>query len=145
MIEINLFTGEYSFLSNFYLMPIYYEGHLANTLEHHFQAAKAINSNDRIKILQAVTPANAKRMGRMIERHPWWELKKLEVMTRLVRLKFNAHDELARKLLNTGTVELIEGNAWNDTYWGVCRGIGENHLGKILMRVRQELSRRGVT
>ena len=39
----------------------------------------------------------------------------------------------------TGDAELVEGNTWNDTYWGVCNGVGHNHLGKILMQVRQEL------
>lgn len=35
--------------------------------------------------------------------------------------------------------ELIEGNYWHDTYWGVCEGVGENHLGKLLMEIRNEL------
>ena len=34
---------------------------------------------------------------------------------------------------------LIEGNDWGDTFWGMTDGEGENHLGKILMRVRAEL------
>ena len=34
---------------------------------------------------------------------------------------------------------LIEGNEWGDTFWGTCDGIGENHLGKILMRIRNEM------
>ena len=36
-------------------------------------------------------------------------------------------------------MELIEGNVWNDTFWGVCNGKGHNHLGKILMKVRDEI------
>jgi predicted NAD-dependent protein-ADP-ribosyltransferase YbiA (DUF1768 family) len=36
-------------------------------------------------------------------------------------------------------VELIEGNWWGDTYWGVCNGVGENHLGKLLMKIRDYL------
>uniref|UniRef100_UPI00345E83CD NADAR domain-containing protein n=1 Tax=uncultured Duncaniella sp. TaxID=2768039 RepID=UPI00345E83CD len=46
---------------------------------------------------------------------------------------------LAEKLIATGDAELVEGNYWHDTVWGVCDGVGENHLGKILMRVREEL------
>lgn len=34
---------------------------------------------------------------------------------------------------------LVEGNNWNDTFWGVCRGRGENNLGRILMKVRSEV------
>lgn len=43
------------------------------------------------------------------------------------------------RLLATGSAELIEGNVWNDTFWGVCRGRGQNHLGRILMEVRDGL------
>jgi predicted NAD-dependent protein-ADP-ribosyltransferase YbiA (DUF1768 family) len=32
-----------------------------------------------------------------------------------------------------------EGNTWNDRFWGVCRGSGLNHLGRILMEVRAEV------
>ncbi|MGM9605038.1 MAG: hypothetical protein ACI3XG_08225 [Faecousia sp.] len=36
---------------------------------------------------------------------------------------------------------LEEGNTWHDTFWGVDAKTrdGENHLGRILMRVRQDL------
>lgn len=42
-------------------------------------------------------------------------------------------------LATSGNEELVEGNNWNDTYWGVCKGVGENHLGKILIRIRDGL------
>jgi predicted NAD-dependent protein-ADP-ribosyltransferase YbiA (DUF1768 family) len=42
-------------------------------------------------------------------------------------------------LLETGDAELIEGNDWGDTFWGVCGGKGNNFLGKLLMEVRKEL------
>lgn len=41
-------------------------------------------------------------------------------------------------LLKTGDEELVEGNTWGDTFWGVCKGKGRNELGKILMKVREE-------
>lgn len=46
--------------------------------------------------------------------------------------------DLNAKLQETGDAELIEGNYWGDRFWGVCDGVGENHLGKLLMRVRSE-------
>ena len=52
---------------------------------------------------------------------------------------------LAQKLIEmTGNSTLIEGNWWNDRFWGVDSktGIGENHLGKLLMELRAELVRR---
>ena len=56
----------------------------------------------------------------------------------IVRNKFIPNDDLMEKLIATGNAELIEGNWWKDTYWGVCDGIGENKLGKILMQIRKE-------
>ena len=47
------------------------------------------------------------------------------------------------KLLATGDAQLEEGNTWGDRIWGVYQGQGDNRLGKILMKVREELRRGG--
>lgn len=60
-------------------------------------------------------------------------------MTRVVRAKFTQHEILGNLLCRTGNAKLIDGNAQNDTFWGVCNGIGKNNLGKILMQIRNEL------
>ena len=52
-----------------------------------------------------------------------------------------AHPGVREQLLVTGDVGPVEGNNWNDRFWGVCRGKGENQLGKILMKVRSELAK----
>ncbi|NGT90448.1 NADAR family protein [Clostridium perfringens] len=57
----------------------------------------------------------------------------------VVKEKFKPNKELRRKLIATGDKYLEEGNTWNDTYLGVCKGKGRNMLGKILMRVRSEI------
>jgi predicted NAD-dependent protein-ADP-ribosyltransferase YbiA (DUF1768 family) len=54
------------------------------------------------------------------------------------RQKFKAL-RLANALLATGQAQLVEGNTWNDTYWGVCHGEGLNVLGMLLMQVRADL------
>jgi len=59
-------------------------------------------------------------------------------MEELLKLKFSQH-YFRQQLIDTGDEELVESNTWNDTYWGVCRGIGQNHLGKLLMKVRSKL------
>jgi predicted NAD-dependent protein-ADP-ribosyltransferase YbiA (DUF1768 family) len=64
---------------------------------------------------------------------------KLTVMETCVRYKFSQNTDLRAELIATGDAYLEEGNSWNDRYWGVCDGQGENHLGKILMKVRAEL------
>ena len=64
---------------------------------------------------------------------------KLGVMRELLAKKFEPSTELGEKLKKTKKVKLVEGNTWNDTFWGVCRGKGENWLGRLLMERREEL------
>lgn len=132
------FHGENRFLSNFSYSDIVYEDQLYPTVEHAFQAAKTLDLQDRYLISMASTPGMAKREGRQVQLRPDWEEIKLEVMAKLLRLKF-ADPELKQLLLATGDDYLEETNTWNDTYWGVCNGVGENHLGRLLMMVREEL------
>jgi predicted NAD-dependent protein-ADP-ribosyltransferase YbiA (DUF1768 family) len=61
-------------------------------------------------------------------------------MEGLVRQKFSKDPVLRQRLLDTGDQDLVEGNTWGDTFWGVCRGQGSNWLGRILMDVRAELN-----
>lgn len=135
------FDGEHAFLSNFHPSPV--RGPLSllfPTVEHAFQAAKCVRSRDVEMILDARTPGIAKRMGRGVEMRSNWDEIRVEVMEELVWAKFTA-PTLRTKLLSTGDAKLIEGNTWGDTFWGVCNGIGENNLGKILMRVRERIRR----
>ena len=90
-------------------------------------------------VLTKLNLSEAKRLGRRVRLRSDWEQVKYDVMLDVVRAKFNQHPDLAQKLLATGDEELVEGNDWGDTYWGVCNGRGKNMLGKILMRVRAEL------
>ena len=136
---IDRFDGEYAFLSNYSASPFKDEcGDFFPTMEHYFQANKADNQNDYLHIAYAPTPGEAKRLGRKIQLRPDWEEIKDKVMLTGLRKKFT-DPELRSLLLATGDEELIEGNYWGDTYWGVCNGIGQNKLGKLLMQVREEI------
>ena len=136
---IDSFDKEYAFLSNFYEAPVEWEGITYPSNEHAFQAAKVINPVKRLEIAAAATPGQAKRMGRSVNLRHDWEQVKYNVMLDIVLAKFHQHPDLAEALLDTGDAELIEGNWWNDTTWGVCNGVGTNWLGKILMSVRAQL------
>jgi ribA/ribD-fused uncharacterized protein len=136
---INEFKGKYYFLSNFYSAPVMYEGLLYQNNEAAFQSAK-IKDLDRRKQFCNLDPSTAKKKGRNVLLRNDWEDVKDEVMYQCVKDKFTRNQDLKQKLIDTGNEELIEGNTWNDTYWGVCRGRGKNMLGKILMRVRDEIS-----
>ena len=135
---IDSFHGEYAFLSNYYVSPIFYDGILYPTVEHAFQAAKTTVFIQRIIIANKKTPGQAKCAGRKVTLRDNWDDIKLYIMKELIILKFT-NPKLKSALLNTKDAELIERNTWNDTYWGICNGIGENHLGKILMEVREML------
>ena len=136
---ITSFENEFAFLSNFYHSPIVYEGIKYPTVEAAFQAAKTFNEIEKKTIAAAATPGQAKRLGRRVSLRPDWEQVKDSVMEELVRLKFTSSPTLAIQLWSTGDRELVEGNWWNDTYWGVCNGVGRNQLGKTLMKIRTEL------
>ena len=134
---IKEFQNEARWLSNFHPVRVKMYGIEYPSVEHAYQAAKEVNPTQRLRYLNC-TPGNAKRLGRKAELRPDWNEVKLLVMEELVRRKF-AHPDLRNKLLQTGNTELIEGNTWHDTFWGVCNGIGENHLGKIIMKIRKEI------
>lgn len=135
---IDRFDGEYAFLSNYSASPFRVDYVLFPTMEHYFQANKADNQNDYLRIAYAPTPGEAKRLGRKIQLRPDWEKIKDNIMLTGLRKKF-ADPELRNLLLATGDEELVEGNYWGDTYWGVCNGVGQNKLGKLLMQVREEI------
>lgn len=132
--QITSFRGYYRFLSNFFVEP---DG---SHVEGEYQVAKCADPGERVLFnFQSMTPGQAKRIGQKVRMRSDWDKAKLHVMYDLVSAKFHDHPELARKLLATGDTELVEGNNWGDTYWGMVNGVGENNLGKILMRVRAEL------
>lgn len=133
------FSGKWRFLSNFYASPVRYEGIEYTTVEHAFQAAKTLDHAQRRTVAAEATPGRAKRAGKRVPLREDWETVKFGVMRILVTLKFTTNPELAKKLLETGDRHLEEGNTWGDTIWGVCRGEGQNNLGKILMAVRSEI------
>lgn len=146
------FDGEYDFLSNFYDSPIEFmtvdgKRMIAPTVEHAFQAEKAMFSQEQEAIINADTPGKAKRLGRHCLLRPDWEAVKDNAMEEFVSRKFQI-PELRDKLLATGNANLIEGNTWHDNYWGICMCPkcinslvvdGKNKLGTILMKVRDAI------
>ncbi|MBO4763219.1 MAG: NADAR family protein [Candidatus Methanomethylophilaceae archaeon] len=65
-----------------------------------------------------------------------WEDVRLSVMEAVQTAKFDQHPDLKRKLIETGDAELVYNNECGDEFWGVYNGVGENNLGKVLMKVR---------
>lgn len=136
---IDQFQGKYRFLSNFWNCPVTYGGITYKNTEAAFQAQKCTDPADRVHF-SGLDPPSAKRRGRRVKLRPDWESVKDGLMADIVTAKFEQHPELAARLIATAPAELIEGNSWGDTYWGVCGGQGENRLGLILMAVRSKLA-----
>jgi ribA/ribD-fused uncharacterized protein len=167
---IDSFSGSWYFLSNFYLtsvqmvdvpfLPPFPEWmwHLTfPSTEHAFQAAKFLIQPKNVDFTDPhMTAADAKMYGRTLKpiRTDWEKTNvtgrelKLDIMEGVLEAKFNG-SILRRKLLSTFRAELVEGNHWHDTYWGVCNGtgrrcngghdpFGDNHLGKLLMKIRDK-------
>ena len=84
-------------------------------------------------------PSSAKKLGRRVQLRSDWENVKYNVMYEIVKAKFTQNLKLKAKLLETDNQHLEEGNTWGDKIWGTVNGVGENNLGKILMRVREEI------
>ena len=138
-IMIETFRGDYSFLSNFAMLEQPLHGYI--TVEHYYIACKTkdIKIKETIKNLPL---KGLKAYGRTLELRGDWEDIKLVVMEYAVRYKFSDKNPILRsKLIATGNLHIQEGNYWNDKFWGVClkTGVGENNLGKILMKIRGEI------
>lgn len=140
--SITHFNGENFFLSNAAPSKVILDGEAYPTVEHAFQAARTTNEVEREAIRYAVTPDDARRLGRKCTERMGWEQYQMSVMWNLLEQKFS-HPELRAKLLATGDTELIEGNIWDDRFWGSVRikgqWVGDNHLGRLLMRLRAQL------
>ena len=136
---INRFFGEYFFLCNFYEAPVTYKGITYLNNEAAFQSAKTTDNKIKLEFA-SLNPSEAKRKGRSIKLRADWEEIKEQVMYEICYAKFMQHPELKEKLIMTGKRPLEEGNTWNDKEWGTVNGEGNNKLGKILMKLREEFS-----
>lgn len=142
----NGFVDQYTFLSNFYYFPFEYKGIIFITAEHAFQWEKATFIEDKQRILNANTPADAKKYGRKvyIQNINEWDTNKIQIMENILIAKFN-NNILKKKLLDTNNIILIEYNKWHDNFWGKCIcekckkilvNNNNNKLGQLLMKIR---------
>jgi N-glycosidase YbiA len=140
--RIENFDGKYRFLSNFYPCMVKLDGVWYRSTEHAYQAAKTLDLTQRREIANKDTFLQAKRAGQRVTKRDNWEQIKRVVMLRLLVQKFT-NKSLGRSLSETASAELVECNTWGDVYWGTCNVIGTetgfNHLGKLLMVVRDKI------
>jgi ribA/ribD-fused uncharacterized protein len=142
MVQITAFRDEYRFLSNFWPCKFRFRGYEWNSAEHAYQAMKCQDIEYQMAFLYPrVSAAEAKRMGASAKMDDSFASNKLNYMRAIVSAKFDQNPELMTLLKSTAPAELVEGNTWGDTFWGVYNGKGHNHLGKILMNIRDDITR----
>lgn len=153
---------EYGYYSNFSPYSVVIEGIKYQTVEHYFQSQKFTDSWYRELIKNANTPGIARLLAHQeigggykwrTDLNPYiqksidqeikwienWENIKLDIMYVGIYAKFTQHLDLQQKLLDTGNAEIAE-NSPRDNYWGIGKNRdGQNHLGRLLMKLRDEL------
>ena len=140
MAQIISFTGPNFFMSNFYPCEVAFEGRVYKSSEHAYIAAKTTDDNIRAYVSAQSTPSAAKKVGRSIPLRENWNDSRINYMRIILESKFGDYG-LRDKLDATKGYELIEGNTWGDTFWGQCDGKGQNNLGKLLMSIRDDITR----
>lgn len=136
---IDSFKGQYAWLSNMALLdkPITDGVTTYKSVENYYQAKKT-NIEKYWEQQVTLNPYESKQWGKQLPLRPDWDQVKLNVMWEALQHKFE-QKRFQALLLSTDTQELVEGNTWGDTFWGLCKGKGANHLGKMLMQIREGL------
>jgi hypothetical protein len=130
------FFREYRFLSNFHLCNIDINGIIYPSAENAYMSLKTNSLEDK-KNFARMTPKEAKSFGKTVTLIEGWSEYRLPAMEMVLEKKFSI-PYLTEMLLSTGDKYLEETNYWRDTFWGVCKDVGENNLGKILMKIRDQ-------
>lgn len=138
---VTFYESRFYMFSNFSSFAVELDGIVWMTSEHAYQAAKFGNNTCVCKIQKARSAHDAKKIARAHEqsKRPDWDAIKLSVMERIVRAKLAQHPYVRQMLLETGHRRLVEDSP-KDSFWGWGPDKqGDNHLGKIWMKLREEL------
>ncbi len=141
--SIDKFRGDYGFLSNFYECSVTYEGFTYRCSEAAFQAQKDLSKRE---LFTSLDGRGARKLGKSrteINLRRGWNEMRISLMEKILECKFDQNPELKKALIETGNKCIVEGNTWNDTFWGVCKGKGRNNLGKLLMELRKKYQNEG--
>ena len=133
--------GENGYLANYSNYGFYKNNIFYKTVEHYYQSEKFDNNEIKEKIINSATPKEASNIGRdrnNMRKNNFSSIKN-QVMFDGVLEKFRQNKSILYKLIETRNEEIIE-NTVDEYYWGIGKDKrGENHFGKILMKVRNIL------
>ena len=136
---VDRFNGEYDFLNNRFGCQFIWQGLRYGNAEAAFQSSKCTDMTER-KVFCKLSADKAAMKGGTVVPPSGWENERLGIMESVLTAKFEQNPCLMKKLTETGNALLINGNSKKDTFWGIdlYSWQGENHLGKILMRIRDK-------
>mgnify|MGYP003479058629 CR=1 FL=1 len=136
---ISSFKGEYDFFFFFYGCSFVWQGIRYNNVGSAFHASKYTDEAER-KILSRMSAEKVVKKSVDCTPSIEWEESKLDIMESILLAKFDQNPSLKKRLIETDGCILINGNNKHETYWGVdlYSWKGENHLGKILMTIRDK-------
>ncbi len=151
---IKEFVGEYEFLNNDFLVSIKINNVFFPSITHYYYASRCKNVPDYKKVLAISDCKLIKKIAEKYEIKPDWDKKRLNVMLNGLKAKFKfkrkkrkiIFSELAKKLLLTDNIYLINGNHNGDLFWGIDLRTdeGQNYLGRLLMRIREDLKKKKI-
>lgn len=141
MITIPYYEESYFALHNFSAHAIEIDGITYPTAEHAFHALKFDDSNLRDRIIACPSPIAAFKLGKELKPHrrPDWDDIKIDILTDIIRHKAQQNPDVKETLLLSGSEEIVEANPTDDFWGNGPNGDGQNHTGKILMKIRDEL------
>jgi N-glycosidase YbiA len=139
--SINFYTPKFYVFNNFSAHAIEFRGKLYPTSEHAYQAAKCTDPQGREAIRNARSPLRAKVLANetyKAAKDPDWGSKKIVVVEEILRAKLAQHPEAQEALRESGHEDIVEDSP-TDYFWGVgADGTGQNMLGKLWMKIRDE-------
>lgn len=141
--EVYFFTPAFYPLDNFSAHTVRIWGNRFLTAEHAYLWKKFSVANPGVaeSIFDAESPEIAKTisMKHIQEGSPSWHEERVHVMEEVLRAKAEQHEDVRTVLIKSGTRRIIE-NSPVDAFWGIGpEGIGQNTLGMLWMKIREEL------
>lgn len=138
----------WGFLGNMAPFPVTYENKIWKTSEALFQALRFDDNAIKEEIRTKASPMSAKMIAKKFKSRMVIEpmsKSDVEIMRSVVKLKFDQHPEIKRKLINSGEHIIIEDvtdrPGARHMFWGMKKEndqwVGENMMGRILMELRE--------
>ena len=139
---IGFYPREFYPLDNFSSFKVEWNGYLYSSLEEAFQTARFIGSDD--ELVEMIKHSHSAHEAQKIaylnidKQRDDWEIKQLDIMEELLRLKVEQNPYVLKKLLETKDYYIVEDSP-KDNFWGWGENRdGENHLGRLWMKLREE-------